>query len=258
MNLVHMVIDEMAALGHMETVDDMLSMGRGYGLRVHLFVQNAAQLMRCYPDGQHVFVMGVTSNLFFGAHDWLTCEEVSRRSGSRTVIADSGGDGYGDTRQLPDNGGPGSVGWSHNRNHNWAFAAKPLIRPEQVATLPPRAAITFAPGVRAPILSWITLAHEAPLAPAWPARAWARVKPLLMSLLLLGGAVLITLPAVMPPKQRSPPPKPSTAVPPPSPNARTSWPVSESGRPSRKSPATSMTSSGTGPGRTVPPNSVPP
>lgn len=46
MNVVHIVIDEAAALGHVPAIDDMLAFGRGYGLRCHLFFQNAAQLMR--------------------------------------------------------------------------------------------------------------------------------------------------------------------------------------------------------------------
>lgn len=145
-SLVHMVIDEAAALGPHEAINDMLNLGRGYGLRVHLFYQNAAQLMRCYPDGQHQFVLGTTTNIYFGAHDWVTCEEISKRTGSSTVVVGSGGDGDGDSRQSADGTGHGSFGTSRNRSRNWSFTGKPLLRPEQVAALPDRVAITFPRG----------------------------------------------------------------------------------------------------------------
>src|SRR5581483_10933870 len=152
-HLVHFVLDEAgSALGHMDVIDDMLSMGRGYGARVHLFYQNAAQLKKCYPDGQDQAVLGTTTNIFFAARDSLTCEEISKRCGSETVVVDSGGDGDGDSRQLSEGSGVGSVGVSRNRNRNWAFAGKPLLRPEQVAALPERVAITFTPGVGAPVM----------------------------------------------------------------------------------------------------------
>lgn len=205
MTLVHMVLDEAAALGHMDAVDDMLGMGRGYGLRVHLFFQNAAQLMRCYPDGQHQFVLGTTTNIFFAAHDWVTCEEISKRSGSQTVVVDSGGDGDGDSRQHPDGAGHGSLGSSRNRSRNWSYAGRPLLRPEQVAALPERMAITFAPGVGAPLLTWLTRYYEEPAPPTRAGRAGAAVLTLARPLLLAAASVLVaafvTVARIEPPRQ---------------------------------------------------------
>ena len=209
-NLVHMVIDEAAALGHHQVIDDMLNMGRGYGLRVHLFFQNAAQLMRCYPDGQHQAVMGTTTNVFFAAHDWVTCEEISKRSGSATIVVESGGDGDGDSRQSSEGSGGGSVGSSRNRSRNWSFAGKPLIRPEQVAALPERVAITFAPGVGAPVLTWLTRYYEESPPAVRLARAWAAAKALLRPLLL--AAVSVSLAATAAAVRVEPPVLPDRPV----------------------------------------------
>lgn len=92
------------------------------------------------------------------AHDWVTCEEISKRSGSTTAVVDSGGAGDGDSRQHQPGGG--SFGVSRNRNRNWSFAGKPLLRPEQVAALPERVAMIFAPGAGRPLLTWLTRVHE--------------------------------------------------------------------------------------------------
>ncbi|MFO0849846.1 MAG: TraG/TraD/VirD4 family protein [Gemmataceae bacterium] len=203
MSLVHMVIDEAAALGPLEAINDMLALGRGYGLRVHLFYQNAAQLMRCYPDGQHQVVLGTTTNIYFGAHDWVTCEEISKRSGSRTAVVDSGGTGVGGSRQTSDGAGAGSTGWSHNSSENWSFVGEPLIRPEQVAALPNRVAITFAPGVPAPLLTWLTRYYEEPPPPkngAWlPIAAGSLLRAAAFAALGVAAAVLAATARLAPP-----------------------------------------------------------
>lgn len=219
MSLVHFLIDEAAALGPHEAINDMLSLGRGYGERVHLFYQNAAQLMRTYPDGQHQFVLGTTTNIFFAAHDWLTCEEISKRSGSATVVVASGGDGDGDSRQFSDGTGHGSVGASRNRSRNWSYVGKPLIRPEQVAALPERACISFVPGVGAPLLTWLTRCYEEPAPPTRRERGWQAAKNVARALLLAAGSGFLAVAAsavrIEPPaRQVRPANWPATRTPP--------------------------------------------
>ena len=159
--IVRFVLDEAgSALGHMPVIDDMLSMGRGYGARVFLIYQSLAQLTKCYPDGQHQNVLATTSNIFLGAHDSATCEEISKRCGSETVIVESGGTSKNYSRQSPDKGGTASHSVSHGTSENWSFIGKSLARPEQVAALPDRVAITFTPGVGGPIMTWVTRFYE--------------------------------------------------------------------------------------------------
>lgn len=203
---VHMVIDETAALGHFSVIDDMISMGRGYGLRIHLVFQSAAQMMKCYPDGQHQFILGTTTNIFMGARDWITTEEISKRSGQQTVVVESGGVSHQKSHSMS-NQGP-STSFSNTTSLNWSYTGTPLIRPEQVAALPARAAITFAPGVPYPILTWVTLCHERQTSPNWKRRAWIKLRNFGAAAALLWGAFLVSLSALdgATPRQRSPPP----------------------------------------------------
>ena len=175
--------------------------------------------MRVYPDGQHQFVLGTTTNIFFAAHDWITCEEISKRSGSATVVVASGGDGDGDSRQHPDRAGHGSVGSSRNRSRNWSYVGKPLIRPEQVAALPERACISFVPGVGAPLLTWLTRCYEEPAPPTRRERGWQAAKTLARTLLLAGGSLFLAAAAsavrIDPPAQQARPAyRPATRTPP--------------------------------------------
>jgi type IV secretion system protein VirD4 len=267
MNLVHFVVDEAAALGHLEVIDDMLSAGRGFGERVHLFFQNSAQLMKCYPDGQHQFVMGTTTNIFFAAHDALTCEEISKRCGNETVTVESGGENEGWSFQGSNSTAPASYGTSGGSNRNWSFVGKPLIRPEEVAALPERLAITFAPGVGAPIATWLTRYFEAAGEPSDLVQLWhgfnklSRAAALLFVCVLFAGCVATVSfePTVPVPSDSAPRNSPAKLFGPGvqssyPPTKENPWRVNESGTSSKRSPTTSTTSSGTGRGRTAPQN----
>ena len=45
------LIDEAAALGHLESLDDAIDKYRGYGVRCQFYYQSLGQLKKCWPDG---------------------------------------------------------------------------------------------------------------------------------------------------------------------------------------------------------------
>lgn len=66
---VNVILDECAALGPLEAVEDMLSIGRGFGLRIIAIFQSMAQLKKVFPEGQEGVLLGNTTQIFFGVHD---------------------------------------------------------------------------------------------------------------------------------------------------------------------------------------------
>jgi type IV secretion system protein VirD4 len=154
---VHFVLDEAAALGHMEALDDAVDKYRGYGVRLQLYYQSLGQLQKCWPtDGGHTLLSN-TTQVFFGVNDPQTAEYVSNRLGEETIIVESGGTGHSTTHQSGQQHG----GYSSNTssNHNWQQQGRKLLKPEEVIGLPERVAITFAPGVP-PIWTWLTRYYE--------------------------------------------------------------------------------------------------
>jgi type IV secretion system protein VirD4 len=141
------VLDEASSLGPLQAIDDMLAIGRGYGLRLQFYFQSVGQLKKCYPEGQDQTFMSNTIQTFFGVNDQQTADYVSARAGETTIIADSGGTSTGKSRQTSHVGKNESVTHSTNANHNWAQLGRKLLKPEEVMALDPRLAVTFTPGL---------------------------------------------------------------------------------------------------------------
>lgn len=142
---VRFVLDEAAALGHMNALDDAVDKLRGYGVRLLFLWQSLGQLRKCFPDGQDQTLLSNVTQVFFGVNDQQTAEYVSARLGEMTMAVESGGTSRGISRQhgSKDNGPTHST----STNRNWQYIARKLLKPEEVAALPDRVAITFTPGV---------------------------------------------------------------------------------------------------------------
>jgi type IV secretion system protein VirD4 len=141
---VHFLLDEAAGLGHLQSLDDAVDKYRGYGVRLIFMYQSLGQLKSCFPDGQEQTLLSNVTQVFFGVNDLQTAEYVSNRLGEETIVVDSGGTSRGTSDQW---GGQRSQGSSRNANDNWQQQGRKLLKPEEVMALPPRVAITFAPGV---------------------------------------------------------------------------------------------------------------
>lgn len=157
-NKVHFVLDEAASLGHMDALDDAVDKFRGYGVRLQLYYQSLGQLKKCWPEGQDQTLLSNCSTVWFGINDQQSAEYVSSRLGEETIIVESGGTSSGTTHQASQQGS-GSTSYSTNTSHNWQQHGRKLLKPEEVAGLDPRLAITFTPGVP-PIWTWLVRYYE--------------------------------------------------------------------------------------------------
>jgi type IV secretion system protein VirD4 len=156
---VHFLVDEASTVGHLESIETALNVGRGFGVRLHLIHQSLGQLKKCWPDGQDQTLLSNTTQIFFGTNDMASAEYVSNRLGEYTAVVDSGGTSDGDSLQTNNNDGNVSRTSSRNNNKNWAQQARKLLKPEEVIAMNPRTAITFVPGVP-PVMTWLTRYYE--------------------------------------------------------------------------------------------------
>ncbi|MDY3551478.1 type IV secretory system conjugative DNA transfer family protein [Gemmata sp. JC717] len=160
-NKVHFVLDEAASLGRLEVLDDAVDKYRGYGVRLQFYYQSIGQLQKCWGDeGGDQTLLSNTTQVFFGTNDHQTAEYVSNRLGEETIVVESGGTSKGWSNSTNEPGYSKSYSTSWNTNRNWNQMARRLLKPEEVATLNPRIAVTFAPGVR-PICTALTRYYEA-------------------------------------------------------------------------------------------------
>lgn len=159
---VHFILDEAAALGHLDAIDDAVDKYRGYGVRLQMYYQSVGQLKRCFPNGQDQTLLSSTTQMFFGVNDQSTAEYVSSRIGDETIVVESGGRSWGTSHQRSQDAvNSGSVSCSDTLSANWQQQARRLLKPEEVMMLPQRAAITFAAGLP-PICTVLLRYYEEP------------------------------------------------------------------------------------------------
>jgi type IV secretion system protein VirD4 len=156
----HFILDEAASLGHLEAIDDAVDKYRGYGVRLQFYFQSLGQLKKCFPEGQEQTLLSNACQIFFGINDNATADYVSARLGEETIIVKSGGTSRGGSYQTGQ-GGHSQSSTNYSENSNWQQQARKLLKPEEILVLPPRFAITFAPGMR-PICTTLLRYYEEP------------------------------------------------------------------------------------------------
>lgn len=156
---VHFMIDEAAAVGHLDVIDDAIAMGRAYGIRLIFIFQSPGQLKKCFPENEQTFLAN-TSQTYFATKDFETAKRISDSCGEQTIVVESESTSIGSSGSTQ-RGHHGSVtaGWSKSRNRNWNKQKPALMTPDEILSASPRQAITFAPGMR-PILTHLLRYYE--------------------------------------------------------------------------------------------------
>lgn len=203
---VNVILDECAAVleGHGKALEEMLTVGRGFKLKVTAIFQSMAQLKKLFPEGQEGVLLANTSQIFFAVQDSQTAEYVSQRLGEETIIVTSGGTSTGTSHQGGDQG-QRSTSYSTNGSDNWAQQGRRLLRPEEVMGLSDRIAITFTPGVP-PIWSWLVRFYENDFRETWLRKLFAKVRMVMVSMALLLFALMTAALILSPLLYRNPQP----------------------------------------------------
>jgi type IV secretion system protein VirD4 len=117
-----LLIDEMAALGHLAPLEDAFGLVRGYRVQIVGYLQDMAQLKGLYKERWESFIAnaGVIQN--FAPNDLTTAEWLSKRSGQTTVIAKS----LGQTTSRGEGREVSGIG------ENWQQVARPRWFPHEL------------------------------------------------------------------------------------------------------------------------------
>lgn len=169
--LVRFVLDEAASLGQMDSLEDAVSLGRGFGARLQFYYQAVGQLKTCWREGRDQALMANCTRVYFSVNDYETAEQVSKQLGDATIVVKSGGTNTGGSTQVNSPEPSSSRTESWGANDNWQLHGRPLLKPEEVIALNPRIAVTFAPGVR-PICTALTRYFE----PGKAESRWTRLR----------------------------------------------------------------------------------
>jgi type IV secretion system protein VirD4 len=194
---VQAVIDEAGSVGKMDSISDVLNVGRGFGLRLQLYYQDIGQLKRNWENPQGV--LANTTQIFFGVNDKDTAEYVSARLGPETILVEDGSSNNGWSTSTSTSTGTSSTNFqsststSGGSSNSWKQHSRELLKLDEVIALNPRTAITLTPGVR-PIWTQLIRWYEEPALfkrHGFLTRQIAAVWTLLISALLLFMAAVL-------------------------------------------------------------------
>ena len=128
------LLDEFAALGHLEPVERAMGLMAGYGIQLWPIVQDIHQLRALYRQRAGTFLSNAGVLQVFGVNDQQSAQLVSDLLGQETVVFETM------SRALDAE----ATGISFGQQH----VGRPLLTPDEVRTLRPDRQLLFLAGQR--------------------------------------------------------------------------------------------------------------
>jgi len=143
-NPVLFLLDEAGHLGHMQALQDAVTLLRGYGIRLWFFFQDLGQLQACYGKHASIMLGNMQTQQYFAINNDDTAEAVSKRIGDATILVDTQNGGGGTSWPT----GPGPNGpQPGNRSYSWGWSTsatgRRMFKPEEIRVLPEDLALIF-------------------------------------------------------------------------------------------------------------------
>jgi type IV secretion system protein VirD4 len=164
------LLDEAGQLGHMDPLEQGLTLLRASGLRMAFFFQSLGQLKEVFKEREAV-LLDNTDQIYFGVQSLETAKRVSEMLGTYTESSESFTE---NTSRSQQSGSFGHSCPSVTRSSSWGTSvnvhSRELLKPDEVMQLPGTTLIAFLRGVR-PVIARRVLYYSDPLfAPQqyWP------------------------------------------------------------------------------------------
>jgi type IV secretion system protein VirD4 len=116
---VYFVLDELATSvgeSELDLIETAVSLGRGYGVRMHLFFQNQAQLNAIFEKRAASLESGAGVTQYFEVADEVTFEKLRSRAGKTTIwtphTSNQHGSGRSGGESVGHNNSSASAGWN--------------------------------------------------------------------------------------------------------------------------------------------------
>ncbi len=149
-NEVFWLLDEVAHIGHMQIIEDAVTLMRGMGMRLWFFVQSLDQFRTCYGEKAQVVLDNIGTQQYFGITSFATAEEVSKRIGDTTTASRSINRTKGDSQPTGGGGRDGPSPGSRSTSHSDTSSeiGRRLLKPEEILVLPEYITLIFHKNMR--------------------------------------------------------------------------------------------------------------
>jgi len=119
------MLDEFASLGHLQIIETVWALVRGYGVQIMPVLQDLNQLKAIYKERWETFIGNAGAVMSLGANDLTTARWMSDRAGETTRVVASYHSGSGHST-----GGHGSS--NSNEGLNWQQTKMPFVSPHKL------------------------------------------------------------------------------------------------------------------------------
>jgi type IV secretion system protein VirD4 len=144
-NEVLWLLDEVAHIGHMQIIEEAVTLMRGMGMRLWFFVQSLDQFRTCYGEKAQVVLDNIATQQYFSITSYPTAEEVSKRIGEQTITNRSINVTTGDSQPTGGAGREGPHPGSRSTSHSETTTelGRRLLKPEEILVLPDYITLIF-------------------------------------------------------------------------------------------------------------------
>jgi type IV secretion system protein VirD4 len=144
-NEVFWYLDEVAHIGHMQIIEDAVTLMRGMGMRLWFFVQSLDQFRTCYGEKAQTVLDNIGTQQYFAITSYHTAEEVSKRIGDQTIANCSINITKGDSQPTGGAGreGPHPGSRSTSRSETVTELGRRLLKPEEILVMPDHITLIF-------------------------------------------------------------------------------------------------------------------
>ena len=141
-NPVLFLLDEVGNMGHIQALEDAVTLLRGYGVRLWFIFQSMAQITKCFGDRAPVFLDNIDTQQYFGVNTYESADAISKRLGDATITNESWNRTRGDSRSY---GGKGQEGGNVSSGSSITISemGRRLLKPEEIMCLPEDLAVIF-------------------------------------------------------------------------------------------------------------------
>lgn len=143
------MLDEFAALGHMEIIETVWALVRGYGIQILPIFQDLNQLKNLYKERWQTFIAQAGAIMSLAPNDLTTARWISERAGDTTRVIQSQSSSTSSSTSGGSSRSGRNSGWSENSSLSSSSQPTkvPFVQPHSLFGMHPGATLSFIAGL---------------------------------------------------------------------------------------------------------------
>jgi type IV secretion system protein VirD4 len=130
------LLDEIGNMGHLQILEDAVTLYAGFGIRLWFIFQSLDQVRKCFGDNAPTILDNIGTQQYFGINSFETAEAISKKLGDATELSVSEQEGWNDGRTTGAGPHPQSSNTGSSRSVTTTELSRKLLKPEEIIKLP--------------------------------------------------------------------------------------------------------------------------